>query len=78
MTSQIVGRFHMGIGLDYSIDLILNERSEGKTISEFTNPPNQNINEVLSLLFDLKSKGFEQWPMCDHYDSKGACLGHKS
>ena len=67
----------MGIGLDYAIDLILKEREEGKTTSEFTNPKDKDINLVLSELFGLRAKGFTQWPMCDNYDSKGACLGHK-
>jgi hypothetical protein len=32
--------------------------------------------ELLAMAADLKSKGFEVIPVCDHHDEKGHCLGH--
>ncbi|MFP2768085.1 hypothetical protein [Oceanisphaera sp. KMM 10153] len=32
--------------------------------------------EVLQMGRDLKAKGFEVVPVCDHHDEKGDCLGH--
>lgn len=32
--------------------------------------------ELLAMASDLKSKGFEVIPVCDHHDEKGHCLGH--
>lgn len=32
--------------------------------------------EVLEMARELKAKGFEVVPVCDHHDERGHCLGH--
>lgn len=33
--------------------------------------------DALKGIEGMKKRGFEVLPMCDHYDDKGFCLGHK-
>lgn len=49
------------------LDGIFADSTTGKTLTG---------EEVLKMAIDLKARGFEVIPVCDHHDEKGHCLGH--
>lgn len=49
------------------LDGIFADRSTGKTLTG---------EELLEMAIDLKARGFEVIPVCDHHDERGRCLGH--
>ena len=70
--------YHVAIGLKHLYLCLQGDEYKGKPQQIFYDKEGNSVTyeEAYNQIAELQNKGFDCWPPCDNYDSKGYCKGH--